>query len=47
MDLTLDYFNVFADVAKALFKQWDNVETVANDFISFIQKVSLKLIEKM
>ena len=47
MDLTLEYLKIFADVAKALFKQWDNVETVANDFISFIQKVSLKLIEKM
>ena len=47
MDLTLDYLNVFADVAKAFFKQWDKIEDVAIDFINFIEKVSLELIKNI
>ena len=47
MDLTLEYLNVFAGVAKALFTQWDKVEDVANNLIDFIEKISLELIKKM
>ena len=45
MDL-LEYFKVFADVAKSFFTQWNLVEDVANNFIDFIEKVSLELLKK-
>ena len=47
MDLTLEYLNIFANIAKALFKQWEKIEDVANAFIASFQKVSLELIKKM
>ena len=47
MDNILEYFKIFADVAKALFKQWDLVESVANDFIDFFENISLELIKKV
>ena len=47
MDLTLEYLNIFANIAKALFKQWEKFEDVANAFIASFQKVSLELIKKM
>ena len=47
MDLTLEYFKIFADVAKSLFAQWEKIEDVASDFITMVEKVSLALIAKM
>ena len=47
MDNSLEIFKVFADIAKALFKQWDKIEVVAEDFIEVFQTISLKLIDKM
>lgn len=46
MDL-LEYFKVFADVAKALFTQWNLVEDVANNFIDFVEKISLEILKKV
>ena len=46
MDL-LAYVKVFADVAKALFSQWDSIETVATNFIKMVESISLALLAKM
>lgn len=42
----LEYFKIFADVAKSLFSQWNLIEDVANNFIDFIEKVSLEILKK-
>ena len=43
----LDYIKLFADVAKELFKQWDAVESVAINFIKFLESVSLEIFKKV
>lgn len=42
----LEYFKIFADVAKSLFSQWNLVEDVANNLIDFVEKFSLELLKK-
>ena len=42
----LDYVKVLADVVKALFSQWELVETVAIRFISFVETLSLNILHK-
>ncbi len=46
MDL-LEFFKIFADVAKDLFKQWDSIESVASNFIKFLENVSLEILKKI
>lgn len=43
----LEYFELFADVAKELFKQWDSIESVASNFIKFLENVSLEILKKI
>ena len=43
----LEYLTIFADVAKALFTQWESIEGVASNFIDSLEKVLLELIKKM
>ncbi len=42
----LDYVKVVADVIKALFSQWESIETVSIRFISFIETLSLNILHK-
>ncbi len=42
----LEYIELFAGVAKELFKQWDAVESVAINFIKFLESVSLEILKK-
>lgn len=42
----LEYVNVFADIIKALFSQWDLIETVAIRYIDFVEKLSLNILHK-
>ena len=46
MDL-LSYLKVFEEVSIKLFEQWDQIETVATNFIKMVESVSLALIAKM
>ena len=46
MDSSLKYFEILAGIAKDLFKQWDAVESVAINFIQFLEKISLEILKK-
>ena len=43
----LEYLKVLAEVAKALFTQWDSIESVATNFIQMLEKVSLAILGKI
>ena len=42
----LAYVEIIADVFKKLFKEWDNVETVAKRFIDYMEQVALTILHK-
>lgn len=42
----LKYLEIFADVAKSFFAQWNLIEDVTNNLIDFVEKISLELLKK-
>ena len=49
MDIFNDFLAVFkdmGDMATSLFKSWDDVESVAMSFISFVENLSFALLNK-